>query len=748
MEQFRLYNEIEYINSIKELKDVTFESTISNVFSNNASIRYDLSEKVAKYMRYINKEPFYVKPNFQDVKVDNRISTVDPKFVLYSAPGAVGKSSLAKYISFKFNAIYWDVSKITLGTNSFTGSILSAIGAAKYSKFIEDLNNAKVTLVIDAFDEAEMISGRKMINEFVNDINNALENCSAPSVIMLARAETSQYIASFCAENGIALKHYEIGFFDENQAKDFIKGKLINDKLEKGKLEKGKLTQSDINCVDECYNVLKSELPKDEIASFLGYAPTLEAIAAHINLFPNRLKITNGFKENKNHDSLIVKIMEDLLDREQQQKFIEAFKKKCENCGESFSNYDELYTPFEQLYRIVYYIIFNDKKCMEFDNKVPPQLINCYQEVIDTFLTQHPFIRLIKGDNNSSTYDFTGPAFRDYTIAYLLLNEDSKSLVDMYCGEYFKNHYMPSQILYNCYKSLNKNKINITHLSLLYNSFSSKANVNQRAYMQCTKADFDESDFDEEDLGNIDYSSLYGLSTFLIWGNSSDCKFDYLYLLNDTIQNVCVFNNLLNTIITFPDITVKLGNNSDVCRINNSVIICDKIEWNSDKITIESYNPNGCLLVSENPSTYRNVVFDIVSSEELRVDIPNVNDFYRLVAYKYNLNDKSKIDIVKFTYALRSIFVEFRTHKKDTMAKDVQKLDNVILKNNELNKIVFEYLFSKGIIYRDEHLYKVDMDKMKSVGINYQIISNFDCDKAINVYNDFQDFLKTKEINN
>ena len=261
------------------------------------------------------------------------------------------------------------------------------------------------------------------------------------------------------------------------------------------------------------------------------------------------------------------------------------------------------------------------------------------------------------------------------------------------------------------------------------------------AYMQCTKVDFDEEYWD-----NIDYDSLYGLATFFIAGNNLDFNPDYLFLLNGSQQNVCAFNNLLNSIITFPDITVKLGNNSDVCRINNSLVICDTLEWNSDKIIIESYKPNGCLLVSRQPSPNRNVVFEIVSSEKLRVDIPNVNDFYRLVAYKYNLNDKSKIDIVKFTYSLRSIFVEFRTHKKDTMAKDAQRLDNVILKNNELNKIVFDYLFSKGIVYRDDHLYKVDMNKMKAVGINYQIISNFDCDKAINVYNDFLDFMKDKNM--
>ena len=43
-----------------------------------------------------------------------------------------------------------------MGTNSFAGSILNAVGAPKYSEFIADLNVGNVLLVIDAFDEAKM----------------------------------------------------------------------------------------------------------------------------------------------------------------------------------------------------------------------------------------------------------------------------------------------------------------------------------------------------------------------------------------------------------------------------------------------------------------------------------------------------------------------------------------------------------------------------------------------------------------
>lgn len=103
------------------------------------------------------------------------MSTVQPKFILFSAPGATGKSSLAKYLAYKFGALYWNLAKVKIGTNSFAGSILSAVGAVNYSEFITDLNSGEILLIIDALDEAEIVSGRKMINSFLTDISANLK---------------------------------------------------------------------------------------------------------------------------------------------------------------------------------------------------------------------------------------------------------------------------------------------------------------------------------------------------------------------------------------------------------------------------------------------------------------------------------------------------------------------------------------------------------------------------------------------
>ena len=213
--------------------------------------KYELNQEVKEYLYYVDDEPFYISPAFNNVKTNAEVSTLNPKFILFSAPGAAGKSSLAKYLSYRFNALYWNLAKLKLGTNSFAGSILNAVGPPAYSQFISDLNKAKTLLIVDAFDEAEIISGRKMVSSFIADMSNNLQEHIAPSVFLLARTETAQYIASFCAENKIPLIHYEISFFLEDQSKKFIEKSIVP----KG----GNVTAADTECINSYYDVVKKE---------------------------------------------------------------------------------------------------------------------------------------------------------------------------------------------------------------------------------------------------------------------------------------------------------------------------------------------------------------------------------------------------------------------------------------------------------------------------------------------------------
>ncbi len=716
MKSYNDYNILKYLESVMEMKLMMLDGILSKY---SKCKKYNLSPDVIEYLQYVSDEPFYISPSFADVKTDNRVSTLNPKIILFSAPGATGKSSLAKHISYKYNALYWNLAKLKLGANSFAGSILTAVGPSEYSNFIADLNKSNVVLVIDAFDEAEIISGRKMVSSFIADISNSLTEYNCPNVIFLARTETAQYIASFCAENNISLAHYEIGFFLEDQAKDFIRKSLEK--------QNKKLTPADFDCIQSYYTIVKKNITDQECSSFLGYAPVLEAISTHINSSSNKQSLINDLNNQTDCASIVMNIMSDLLIREQT-KVVEAFKEKCKELHPEFNAWDNLYSNEEQLVRIVNFILFKDTKYSNYDNEIlPPQLIDDYQDLLKTFLPQHPFIRNNFQneflDNNN--FDFTGPAFRDYTLAKIILSETYSDFAQVYFEETQSNFYFPSQIFFDCYIKLTEKITHSNHLLYVYDSYRAKATALERPYMQCSSITGDNENY-------LDGVVVFGM---IPGKHCASREETVLNLIVD--KNELFFEQLSNISIDAPGLVLKIGNKGIDSRISNSTIICKQILWNTDNLVIESYPPEGCLIATREPAVGDVPIIDIAHAENLRVSLPNIKDYYRLIQYNYDFEDTSNIDITKFTYAMRCILIEFRTHKKDTLAKDSERIDNVTVGNNILKRQVLDFMKSKEIIYNSAHLYKVNTTRMQEFGISYSALSRMDLKQMGFAFTDF-----------
>lgn len=706
------YNVHRYINSCKGEKDMTLDSIISNY---QECKKYSLSADVAEYLQYIDEEPFFVEPMFSDIVIDNRASSLNPKFVLFSAPGATGKTTLARYIAHKFNAIYWDLAKLKLGTNSFVGSILNSVGAQKYSEFINDLNSAKVMLVIDAFDEAEVISGRKMLSSFISDIDNSLEQHTAPTVILLARAETAQFIASYCAENAISIRHYEIGFFNELSAKSFITKSVVG--------KNGSATPADNDCINSYYDTISRNITQEEKTSFLGYAPVLEAISTHIRTSTNRAKLISTLSTQKDCVSVILNIMEKLLEREQK-KVISAFMERCREQHPEFNEWEMIYSDEEQLVRIVWYVLFKDTSYLNYPTGLPSQLVDDYQNLLERFLPQHPFVRS-SFDRDSDVLDFTGPAFRDYTLARIIQKEEYAEIAQIYFEEAKSKSHFPSQIFFDCYRAMSDNIVRSNHISYVYDSYRAKATVKERPYLLC-------SELPGTTTEDTSFVAVFGMTAIKKVTKREDIELD-LIVINQEIS----FEQMVNVSIDVPSLSVKIGKRGTGTRINNSSVVCKKIIWTTQEVSIESFNPDRCLLVSHDALGGEIPTIEIIGGDNIKVSAPNIKDYYRLVQYKYDLEDVSTFDITKFIHAMRCILVEFRTHRKDTLAKTAERIDFVTVGNSEIKQYVLDYMKSAGIIYSAAHLYKIDEAKMQEKGIFFAALARTDVAMLEPAFEDF-----------
>ena len=698
-----MYNIHDYLAERKKGIVMTLDSILSVIKGDKSNV---LLPAAHKSVSLITDEPFYVGTHFNQIH-----SNLDPRFILVSAPGATGKSAFGKYIAYLRNALYWNLAEINIGDGTFQGTLYKALGVSKISGYAQDLQNGNATLVIDAFDEAEIISGRKNVETFISEANEFLDEATIPSIVLLSRTETAQNIAVFFRNNRIPYIHYEIGYFPETKAREFVLKSAANRKS---------ITPAVEACVDQYFNQVQTLVhDKEIVARFLGYAPVLEAIAAHITEISNTARLLSELREGANEVSLIQKIMDNLLEREQQ-KFTAAFRVRIAGHEDKVSDWNAIYSKDEQLVRILNYILLGDINFTDYPvDSIPSFYTDEYNETIALFLPQHPFIQnAFKDRSDSSKIDFAGPAFRDYSLAYLILNEEFEVSAELYYQSETSDAHFPSQLFWNHYIDLNNGRIKSKHFSYLMEAYKSKTSIGCQTYL----------DLNQDEEGTI--------ATFRI--EKAKETIDCISLDVEVDNNIFRFGNLSNTSIQI-DGTVILGQNDNV-HITDSTIFCNKLVIDANSIHIDSYAP--CITticskqaVSAPRATPLNVVINATS--EIQVDIPNIFEFPKLSRFKKSLITEDTLDIYSFAHGLRRIFSSFRTHKKDMPARDAEKIDFVIVAGSPLKQDILEFLKQKQIIFKSAHLYKVNIDQMSLSGINWGALIATDIKQLQLVYDQF-----------
>lgn len=672
-------------------------------------------------IRYITHEEYkkevyeYIEPNFLKSNTNGKSN---PKFILFSAPGATGKSALARHICYKKNGIYWDLPDNKVAEYSFDGAMSRAVGFEHISNFVKSIENEDNFFVIDAFDEAEAGSGRTGIEYFLRDLNNVTKNCTNTCAILLARTESAIFIKNYLIKNEILFKHYEVGLFAEDNAKTYLKSKLK-------KLEVPMSSVVD-NCINEQFNEINRIFPDNESHNFLGYAPVLDALAKSYDNDRNTLNLLKNTVSGENNCTLMSKILRDLLKREHD-KFIKALIIKIQNLNNNIL--DALYDSNEQLNRLFGMLLLSDSTVFEdIDETIPKEYYEEYLEIVNIQLPQHPFVQPREGAT-SVNYDFTGAAFKDFVIAYSLADELLCDFVDEYFATDCK--YCPSQMLIEFYGLHFENKIKGKHIPLMYNSFKARAQLG-------------------------DEISVY------INGDIDECFVEFNLTRNNKVISLMEFNLIdLSEGIWFEQLSncyidiqgvVHIGSLTGEARICNSIINCEEIIWNSENVTVEAYTPGECVIVANKFNFITNTMprFEIRVDDKknLKISSSTLKTYFKLLAYKcdnvFELNDN---DFISFSNLIRRIFSCLRSHSKDTPARKRDFVDNRIIGGNSIKKDVLNFLIKEQIIYSDSQdwLYKLDTNKLSKFAINWNAVRNGELDSLINLHKTYME-AKNQEI--
>jgi len=635
-----------------------------------------------------------------------------PPFIIISAPGAVGKTALAKHIAAQKNYVLWDLGRLKLGDNSFVGTVAVCFGAECLPEILKSLNDGSVGFIFDAFDEAEILSGWQRIQDFLDEMISYTQKTPHVCLVLLARSETASLLSYYIEEKRARCQLLEIGYFPEVESRKFVRlqaehiarqGRVpgLTDRLTQHKGPFDDALDAVFSSIYTAFSVSPSDAwSQPVIRSFLGYAPVLQAVATYVSEFTNFQDVRKRIGEGAlKADGLSVasSIMKDLLSREQS-KVVDPLKNKGLSGAEGWGGWDDLYSPDEQLERILLHVLKNPQATQVRPNgAVPAWLAEAYQDTLKSFLPQHPFLR---------EPDFSGPAFRDYTFASLL-KASRDNLRGLTRERMQAPDYVATPLLIYFYRADETELVYGDDVGFFYESFSSRDTVSNLSRRVVVRPPSLEGEFTHT-------LELYEASM------SSGSESVLLYIREGSPVNV-VFSRRLRNARLRVNGTVTLGSSTNEFEITDSNVNCQTLVIRSKVFVVQSSaHAQEVVLTAQSyqpiPPT---INVQVRGPGRLAVSWPGARRYpWATYTPQFDGGGGGRFQHDAFL-ALRGILSWFRRDKKEDMARHRDLIRNAEVGQNAIKRAMLLFLFDRGILYEEQPLYKLNMEVLAQIGINY-----------------------------
>lgn len=678
---------------MKKLIDIN--NVISKVWKN--SIKLPIikeNEIVSEIVEEVN----YIHPKLKVIKQSDTGS-----IILISAPGAVGKTTFAKYFAKQKKGYYWDLSKIKLGDNSFLGTIADVHGSSNLSAFLDSIRTGEICLFIDAFDEAEIRSGIDGVLKFIEEVYSYCKTSKRPNIVCFSRSETAEFLQLKLMELETTddFSVYEIDYFDKTNSISFIKREIEV----RGDRTPNIHPQPFKDAIDAIFSKIgsgmnvKGELWDDlNLRSFLGYAPVLQTIAGYL-FEQNYNEIASKFNDTSDNQSginVITDFIYQLLKREQK-KLVQPLAQEFGVLNAEWDNWNDLFKPEEQIKIVFDYLVQNQLNIYP-EILLPKWLEQGYKDAVKSFISNHPFIKNKK---------YSSPAFRDYSIAKLLFEEGFNDNTTSFLS---KGEFATTQLFANFYHSCHEGNCLGQHVGFLYESATSKKQLDDGMLFTYIEKS-DSSNYSIEILSPEDEKS----STLTF-----NCILDE--------ENFLVFERrLVNADINIQNSKIIFGKPHNSIELNDVNIVSDEIIFRAEECIINCYDSSSSITagkVTEESSYFK---VNKIGDENFEVFWPNANIYPWTNYYSENLEVDIEDETMKDKiYSLQRILSPFRKHKRKEFAKHSEYIENKIVGSNPTRQRVLKFLIEQKILNKDRTInqYVIDENSLAEIGITWDNIKN------------------------
>jgi len=306
---------------------------------------------------------------------------------MIAAPGAVGKSTLAREICAATKAVYLDLaSAATVAGNYLVGGLVNAGLWAAWQA-------GESTLLIDALDEARLRVTQSSFEDFLADVANVACNRCVPVVLLGRVGIVEEAWAILNDRSSLTPPIFDIELFRADRAKAFVLASLKRLSLatENGSGRKVyphlmETLNAHAQVYDESASFLVNHLASTTSADgrqFAGYAPVLEAVAKVIATESNPVKIADAMRAIL-QGQVLGRVTSEIMIRESD-KLVAQLSASLPGL-----NATDLYSPKEQLTRLASLVLNAGKP--RFPTNLPPHAVAPYEQAVQSLLPQHPFL--------------------------------------------------------------------------------------------------------------------------------------------------------------------------------------------------------------------------------------------------------------------------------------------------------------------------------------------------------------------
>ncbi len=359
---------------------------------------YPIQDVAKPWAEYVTEQtPRFVAPPLLG---ERPIVPGQTSAVILSAPGAVGKSTVGREVARRRRAPLVDLAARKVGHYAAVGLITHMFGPPQAALAFAELAGGTLLLVVDALDETRLGSGEANFDAFLEDLGTVFKGPRpAPSVVLLARTDTADWIDLFLTEElRVPVARYSVDFFEEDAAREFV----VRYVRWRSANTVATDSQPFVRARDELLEGIKGAVADDGgdgrlTRSVTGYAPVLEAVSEYLLEEENRRnyhRLLQALLREAREWELLLQVSEVLLDRERQ-KVARQCRDRLAPLAAGWAEWDSLYSPEEQFQRLLASRFKMPQPSLPPGLPVP--LRQQYEEVVQAALFDHPFHGSVDG---------------------------------------------------------------------------------------------------------------------------------------------------------------------------------------------------------------------------------------------------------------------------------------------------------------------------------------------------------------